>query len=681
MRLLYLRLPDYPPLKDIEVLFQQETILQRQGAVNFVVGVNGTGKSSLLRAIYETFRFLDREEVPPFPVTIGYQITEGRDFARIVFHYSGGAKSEAVFQRQKVTHSPNDAPPSAWSIAQWRHWIDSLSEPPFSGDKSMAPELRFYGHELKGNSAVAAGLPKQILAYTSGDTRAWERPALSPFRLEDIPGTGIGMSVEDWPDERPFGWTQRDEEIYQAGQSERRPSSLESQKFPAKPERNQRCLLLNSEDIRLAGIAFGLWAASNELPQYQEEAAIKKWRNELRKQIDDCKPAAGFRRLLQEVDWWYPTHVSFRIDPARIGRSQRERRLSQLFALYAGAEEVMLHPLGRQQAVWCLTGRRDARGEEAGQNHFGDQRPEFLSDCLRQIEFDRHNALAAVGLFTAQIWFWDLFQELRSWKQEGFLERLDLTVKRIHTCEVDRDKHKLDGDDVVLTYDSLSDGEQMLLGRMALLFLLQDHEHSLLLLDEPETHFNDVWKREIIDIIDESILKDTSVQVFVATHSSIALTDVFKSEITLLRRDSETQTIFEANEPIETFGASPSDIMRDVFGAEDTVGSRATQFLDIMLIIASAPKEVAAFWLDPRDDNPALNAIFAAAQSLPYSFRNREQVGSVLRSVIAYTRTHLKKENPDYRDSLSLLRTKLGPGHYRFEFNRRLRGMEVIDAP
>lgn len=341
----------------------------------------------------------------------------------------------------------------------------------------------------------------------------------------------------------------------------------------------------------------------------------------------------------------------------------------------------MLHPLGRQQAVWCLTRRGDTRGDGAGKNHFGDQLPVFLSNCLWRIDNDQHNSKAVVRLFSVEMAFSDLFKELRNWKQDGFLERLELTVKRVHTSRDRNGDNPDESDDVILTHDSLSDGEQMLLGRMALLFLLKHQEDSLLLLDEPETHFNDVWKREIIDIVDESILKDTSVQVFVATHSSIALTDVFKSEITLLRRDSSTRTIFEANEAIETFGASPSDIMRDVFGADDTVGSRATQFLDIILIIASVPQEVASFWQDPRDENPALDAIFKVAQSLPYTFTNRDQVSRVLRSVIEYTRTHLKKEAPDYRDSLRLLRTKLGPGHYRFEFNRRLRGIEVSDAP
>lgn len=66
MRLHYLHLPHYGPLKKLRCVFRQNTLLPgRYGAVNFVVGVNGTGKSSLLRALYHTFQCLEHDEPPP----------------------------------------------------------------------------------------------------------------------------------------------------------------------------------------------------------------------------------------------------------------------------------------------------------------------------------------------------------------------------------------------------------------------------------------------------------------------------------------------------------------------------------------------------------------------------------------------------------------------------------------
>ncbi|BBL58892.1 AAA family ATPase [Methylomonas koyamae] len=55
MKLRYLHLQDYPPIKDIKVLFASGSPLQRDCAIRFVVGVNGSGKSNLLRALAEVF--------------------------------------------------------------------------------------------------------------------------------------------------------------------------------------------------------------------------------------------------------------------------------------------------------------------------------------------------------------------------------------------------------------------------------------------------------------------------------------------------------------------------------------------------------------------------------------------------------------------------------------------------
>jgi len=135
-----------------------------------------------------------------------------------------------------------------------------------------------------------------------------------------------------------------------------------------------------------------------------------------------------------------------------------------------------------------------------------------------------------------------------------------------------------------------SGGEQMLLGRMALLFLLRGMDGGLLLLDEPETHFNDVWKREIVDLVDDNVLKETRAQVVVATHTSIALTDVFNEEVTLLQRVASLNQTFglrsrwpdELPHPIELLRDDIAEagrcraemrIARDEAGLEFTIGS------------------------------------------------------------------------------------------------------------
>src|SRR4029450_4793829 len=125
---------------------------------------------------------------------------------------------------------------------------------------------------------------------------------------------------------------------------------------------------------------------------------------------------------------------------------------------------------------------------------------------------------------------------------------------------------KADADDILL-FDELSDGEQAYLGRMALFHLLEGESDALLLLDEPEVHFNDNWKREIVDIIDD-VLKARANDVLIATHSSIALTDVFNDEIILFqKRDGRSVPIDISS---TTFGADPSEVMIRLFGVPDS---------------------------------------------------------------------------------------------------------------
>jgi hypothetical protein len=128
----------------------------------------------------------------------------------------------------------------------------------------------------------------------------------------------------------------------------------------------------------------------------------------------------------------------------------------------------------------------------------------------------------------------------------------------------------------VFLLDWLSDGERAFLGRMALLAML-NMQDSLIILDEPEAHFNDYWKREIINITDK-MLSGNYNHVLMTTHSSIMLSDVTESQVTLLSKNlqgwSEEVVI---RTPI--FAVDPSDIMVDWFETKKSVGAFATRYL------------------------------------------------------------------------------------------------------
>jgi energy-coupling factor transporter ATP-binding protein EcfA2 len=243
----------------------------------------------------------------------------------------------------------------------------------------------------------------------------------------------------------------------------------------------------------------------------------------------------------------------------------------------------------------------------------------------------------------------------------------------------------------VLLYNWLSDGERVFLGRMALFQLLRGENDALMILDEPETHFNDVWKREIVDIIDTS-LRDNNSEVIISTHSSISLTDVFDTEITLLYKNEIDGAIAIIEPRITTFGASPNEIMIDIFDAPESVGKRATEFLDLVLMLAAHPDHVQTVWavIDSERTTilqlPEFQQLREFVQELPHQYDGNdseqldEQILRVLKSIRKYTQRKRDKEDVSVTETLEVLKEKIGPGYYEFEFRRRLRALRERES-
>lgn len=117
----------------------------------------------------------------------------------------------------------------------------------------------------------------------------------------------------------------------------------------------------------------------------------------------------------------------------------------------------------------------------------------------------------------------------------------------------------------------LSDGERSFLGRMSLFSMLRNRE-CLVLLDEPEVHFNDYWKRQIVFMLEQALEHEHS-HALITTHSSITLTDVPNDDIIVLHRgDVHTQS--SSSPRIPTLAADPSDIIVHVFQAPFAAGER-----------------------------------------------------------------------------------------------------------
>lgn len=169
--------------------------------------------------------------------------------------------------------------------------------------------------------------------------------------------------------------------------------------------------------------------------------------------------------------------------------------------------------------------------------------------------------------------FFDALNQLREPLATGepTLQQVNIFLER----ELDLEEEE-DGATRLLLFDWLSDGEQSFLSRMAMLAMLQT-ENSLILLDEPEVHFNDYWKREIVKLIDKVMHKHAN-HLLIVSHSSIGLSDVPDAQVTVMSRTEEGFSRVDGP-AVKTLGTDPSEIMVEVFHTRLATGAYATELL------------------------------------------------------------------------------------------------------
>jgi ABC-type multidrug transport system ATPase subunit len=609
MRLRYLHLPRCGPLTDTAVVFGREDLitrtlgLPRKGSLNFVVGVNGSGKSSLLRALYRIFRALKLGEKPALPFTLAWDRTQGTETVTTVLHHptvKDAASFFATLKQVSTTARRSDWEEITAALGKREpHLFSDAAETAFGPDALTDPRL-------------LPKLPKRLIAYTSGSDDLWVQLNYRDFHPVDEIADGYEVS-----DERPQLWSM-DKEWQEKRQGcvadllaryTEKPGELKMQ-FPGmqsapgdefqkvlspyleplaelrrrvvsnRAPRNERpddfYFNIQSRHLRFAGITLSLWQTAKEMSGLTEETEREKFRKTLAQMHGTDDKTSDARRILNEIDWFWPTHLSITYRDANDFVTPRQHQ--ELFCLVALADEVVAQPSGRMRAVLSLgpSDRISLSEKLERASSFGI--PSQTIDLIaKRVDESKTGAEALLRIFSADENIdstpMDVFTRLRDWERTGLLEDLTLTMKRIHRLDA------ADGqpDDTIVTYDQLSDGEQMLLGRMGLLFLLRGQDGSLLLLDEPETHFNDVWKREIVEMVDMGLLNSTEANVIVSTHTSIALTDAFAAEVTLLSKDHGKSAADAVALPL--FGADPGRVLLHVFGAPDMIGVRAAKLL------------------------------------------------------------------------------------------------------
>lgn len=626
MRLRYLNLRDAPPLQQLAIPFWQESILGRDCAIRFVVGVNGSGKSRLLQALAQIF--LTLEQAPhtqlPFYVTLVYDL--------------GQEKKRTIFVQYQPTEDASSSPELRMIEFEW---LDDAQTWDWENLLEQLPD-DIEQRSFDGSSGtIGSFLPQALLAYTSGAIDVWESIFAPPQPAIEIPAIG---EVE----ERPLNWDVARERQFLREQgladAADNLSQVDVTDFGG-GQASQLGYFIAPAQLRLAVCAVTLQQASQDFRQMAtpeaEAVLLARWN-----ETDERRHSqSGLRHLLNEVGWHYPVTFGLRLnfEPDRwIGRDTQLIR-----QLYEVATVVIGEPEPGTERLLLFDLREPKQDSRLTIDH--------LLDVFQEAE-------------RKTVTSFDIFKHLFRWQQNGIIRDVVLTIRKRGVADL-------------MLYDWMSDGEQEFVGRMALFHLLEGENDALVLLDEPETHFNDVWKRRIVDVIDDSLRNFTN-EIVITTHSSLALTDVFRIEVTLLRFANDEGRVLHLRTPIHTFGASPTVIMREIFGAPESVGQRAAEYLDLVLMLAAQPDDVHAVWIHDQIDEELIQTnsfqnLIHYVQQLPHDYGEGDELPHyllrVLKNMRTYTRRISEKESVTVVDTLLALEDLIGEGFYQFEFRRRLR--------
>lgn len=152
---------------------------------------------------------------------------------------------------------------------------------------------------------------------------------------------------------------------------------------------------------------------------------------------------------------------------------------------------------------------------------------------------------------------------------------------------------------ISLLLKNLSDGEQQFLHSMGICLMLKNRS-SLLLLDEPETHFNPDWRSKFIRTLQKSLEASKSnnmmMDLLITSHSPFIISDCFPDKVIYFRRnkekDFEVECVNAKQMNLKTFGSSVDIILEVLFNKRQTIGDLSKSKLQYDLSKIKSKKDV-----------------------------------------------------------------------------------------
>lgn len=135
-------------------------------------------------------------------------------------------------------------------------------------------------------------------------------------------------------------------------------------------------------------------------------------------------------------------------------------------------------------------------------------------------------------------------------------------------------KRKPNSKEVIsLLMKNLSDGEQQFLHTMGICLMLKDSS-ALLLLDEPETHFNPDWRSKFIRTLKKSLDASESNNlmrdIVITSHSPFIISDCYPDKVIVFEKGKQPVNARQMN--FRTYGTSIDIIMENIFEKNNTIG-------------------------------------------------------------------------------------------------------------
>lgn len=502
MKLESLYIADYRVLNNLTLHFERadpsyRIRTQQRYSLDFLAGVNGSGKTTSLQTLGLIFNWLINADRCPVDFDLKYTL---------------GREEKQSLRRIRVTN------------------IRERADFPESTDRLFYQENE---GEWKAGKLPQSLLPNAVVIYSTGSELEWEQvlnvDIVQRPETEDS-AAQINLSGIEMPGHLPdFAAVDADDD---------------------EPKLDEKMIFVRSQHTQLLALC---GAIASKL-HGSDDAEI------LAKVYDDIqiRPLAAFTIRVR---------VHRKLTPAPQQRiiSQLESAANRIVA--NGSDRILQFDMPQQQL--------DRSGD----------RPTIFNIFSSPIDLFRH----LYSLYNHRAHYEPPLQEISLFFH---------SKRRISTTNADENETEATTDtpeEMLQLFEWLSDGERSFLARMALFTLFREDD-LLILLDEPEVHFNDVWKREIVHTLNR-IMTGFASHALITTHSSIALSDVHSTDILVLRRDGQlTNDNSNQQRPgIETFGADPSDILIHVFGTRSANGEHSRRFIQSTMIDLEKPEELEQF--------------------------------------------------------------------------------------